>query len=89
MVTLTHEEWDALGDPEHGGSLAKQKAHQAEEAKIVFGTDFKSVKGKPVEQGIGSPGRETPNHLNAIRKYEGEEAYKKAVAEAEARKKKG
>lgn len=82
MVTLTHAEWDALGDPELGGSPAKQKAHLAEEEKVVFGTDFKKAKGKPIEQGIGSPGHETANHLNAIRKYEGEDAYKAAVAKA-------
>lgn len=82
MVTKTQEEWDMM-------TPAEQKTHMIEEEKIVFGTDFKKVKGHPVEQGIGSPGRETSNHLNAIRKYEGEEAYKKAVAEAEARKKKG
>lgn len=75
MATKTTEELDAMTPEE-------RKAHRAEEEKIVFGTDFKKVKGKPVEQGIGSPGRETPNHLNAIRKYEGEEAYKAALAKA-------
>lgn len=75
MVSLT---------PEERGNMtpAELKAHQAEEDKVVFGHDFKKVKGHPVEQGIGSPGRETPNHFNAIRKYEGEEAYQKAVAAA-------
>lgn len=82
MVSKTPEEWDAM-------TLAERKAHMAEEEKIVFGHDFKKVKGQPVEQGIGSPGRENSNHFAAIRKYEGEEAYKKAVAESEARKKKG
>lgn len=82
MVTKTQEEWDSMTPTE-------QKAHLIEEEKIVFGTDFKKVKGHPVEQGIGSPGRETANHFAAIRKYEGEEAHKKALAEAETRKKKG
>lgn len=82
MVTKTQEELAAMTPEEI-------KAHRVEEEKLVFGTDFKKVKGHPVEQGIGSPGRETPNHFAAIRKYEGEEAYKKAAAEAEARKKKG
>lgn len=81
MVTKTNEEWDAM-DP------AERKAHLAEEEKIVFGADFRKLKGQPVEQGIGSPGRETPNHFAAIRKYEGEEAEKKARADAEAAKKK-
>lgn len=75
MVTKTQEELSMM-------SPAEIKEHRAEEEKIVFGTDFKQVKGKPVEQGIGSPGRETPNHFNAIRKYEGEEAYKAAIAKA-------
>lgn len=75
MVTKTMEELDAM-------SPAEKKAHAAEEEKIVFGHDFKKVKGKPVEVGIGAPGRETANHLNAIRKYEGEEAYKAALAKA-------
>lgn len=73
MVTKTQEEWDAMDRDE-------RKAHMIEEEKIVFGQDFKKVKGKPVEQGVGAPGHETPNHLNAIRKYEGEDAYKAALA---------
>lgn len=75
MVTKTMEELDAMSPEE-------RKVHRAEEEKIVFGHDFKKVKGKPVEQGIGSPGRENQNHLNAIRKYEGEDAYKAALAKA-------
>lgn len=74
MTTLTNEEWDALGS-------AEQKAHLAAEEKIVFGTDFRKVKGTPIEQGIGSQGRETGNHFSGIRKYEGEEAYWDAIAE--------
>jgi hypothetical protein len=72
MVTLTNEEFDAL-EP------AEQKAHLASEEKIVFGHDFHKTKGVPVEQGIGSAGRENLNHFNAIRKYEGEEAYQAAL----------
>jgi hypothetical protein len=81
MVTLTTEERDAL-------TPAELKAHLAEEEKIVFGTDFKKVKGRPVEQGFGSPGRETDNHFRAIEKYEGKDAAEKARAAAAARKKK-
>jgi hypothetical protein len=80
MVTLTTEEWAALGDPDKGGGPAKQQAHLAAEEKIVFGNDFqRDAKGNPVEQGIGSPGRPSLNSLQAIRKYE-EEAYQAAVA---------
>lgn len=74
MVTKTAEEWDLM-------SPAEQKAHLAEEEKIVYGHDFKTVKGHPVEQGIGSPGRETNNHFAGIRKYEGDEAYQAALAD--------
>lgn len=72
MVTKTPEEWDAMSPQE-------RKEHLAAEEKIVFGTDFKKVKGHPVEQGVGSPGRETNNHFTAIRKHEGEEAYQAAI----------
>ena len=81
MVTLTVEEWNDLGDPEKGGSPAKQQAHLAAEEKTVFGHDFqKDAKGNPVEQGIGSPARPTGNHFQSILKYEGMEAYQAAVA---------
>ena len=81
MVTKTPEEWDGMDREE-------RKAHLVDEEKIVYGHDFKKAKGKPVEQGIGSPGRETDNHFAAIRKYEGVEAEKAARAAAAARKKK-
>lgn len=80
MVTKTQEEWDRM-------SREEQKAHLVEEEKIVFGTDFKKVKGKPVEQGYGAPGRETENHFASIRKYEGPEAEKAARETAAKRKK--
>lgn len=75
MVTKTDEEWDAM-------SPEDRKAHLASEEKIVFGTDFQKRKDKsPIEQGIGSPGRETHNHFSGIRKYEGEDAYREAYEE--------
>lgn len=81
MVTLTQDEFAALGDP------AKQAAHLAAEEMTVFGRTVtnepafqRDRAGKPIEQGVGSPGHETGNHLAAIRKYEGEEAYQAAVA---------
>jgi hypothetical protein len=70
MVTLTIEEFDEL-------TPAERKAHLANEEKIVFGADAPKQKGKPVEQGIGSPGNENENHFAAIEKYEG-----KTVADA-------
>lgn len=91
MTTKTQEELDQMRDEIAAGRLPRDaiKNYLAEEEKVVFGADFKKVKGQPVEVGFGAPGHETQNHFNAIRKYEGEEAHKKAVAEAEARKKRG
>lgn len=77
MVTKTQEEWDTM-------MQAEQKAHLIDEEMTVFGRNrvnepaFKKAKGQPVEMGFGSPGRETPNHFAAIRKYEGEDAYREA-----------
>lgn len=85
MVTKTPEELAAL-------SPIEMKEYLADEEKTVFGRTvinepaYKKVKGVPQELGIGAPGRETANHFNAIRKYEGEEAYSKAVADAGKRK---
>jgi hypothetical protein len=39
----------------------------------VFGVDHKKDnKGRPIEQGIGTRGRETPNHWKALRQAEKE-----------------
>ncbi|SHH38241.1 hypothetical protein [Bradyrhizobium erythrophlei] len=73
MVTLTPEEMQVL-TPE------QRAAHQAAEDLIVFGQDAKlDGHGNYIEQGVGSPGRESINHLAAIRKAEGEDAYQAAV----------
>lgn len=74
MVTKTTEELELM-TPED------RKAHFASEEKIVFGTDFEKKKGVPVEQGIGAPGRESRNHFMALRKHEGEDAYREAYDE--------
>jgi hypothetical protein len=57
-------------------------------ATNVFGADHKvdPKTGQPIEQGIGSPGRETENHFKALEKAEGREVADKARAEAAARK---
>ena len=48
--------------------------------KDVFGFDYKTDRhGNPIQQGIGAPGRETTNHMQSIRRYEGEESYQRAV----------
>lgn len=61
------------------------KAYKIAQENIVFGSDHKNDrKGKPIEQGIGSPGRENENHFAAIRKWEGPEAEQKAREAARA-----
>lgn len=65
MVTLTPAELDQL-------TPSALKAHYAGEQKLVFGQDMKLKNGKPVEQGIGSPGNETENHFRAIEQGERE-----------------
>jgi hypothetical protein len=48
----------------------------------VYGVDAKRDRhGNFILQGIGSPGHETINHFTSLRKYEGEESYRRAVAE--------
>jgi hypothetical protein len=79
MVSLSAEEFDSLSPEERA-------VHLAAEQKTVFGHDHVVAKGKPVEQGIGSPGHESENHYAAIRKWEGPEAEKKARAEAAKRR---
>jgi hypothetical protein len=80
MVTKTAEEWSGMDE-------AARKAHLADEEKTVFGRTvtnepaYRKVKGVPQELGIGSKGRETPNHFRAILKYEGEAAHQEALAE--------
>ena len=52
------------------------------DAKNVFGYDAKQRSdGTWIEQGIGAPGRESVNHFQSIRRYEGQQAYEKAVRE--------
>lgn len=47
------------------------KRYLATQEQTVFGHDHrKNRHGQPVEQGIGSPGRETRNHWDAMRKRE-------------------
>lgn len=60
---------------------ANVKAREAIQQSVVFGHDHKTVKGEPVEQGIGARGRESGNHFASILRYEGKEAFDAAVAE--------
>jgi hypothetical protein len=52
----------------------------------VFGVGFRRDRsGRPVEQGIGSPGHETEQHYDALSRYEGQSAADVARAKAKAR----
>jgi hypothetical protein len=66
----------------HGGaSLAEaHKAAVAAHLAAVWGHDAKKDRdGNYIQQGAGSRGRESFNHLAAIRKYEGPAAYQKEL----------
>lgn len=89
MSAVFEKKLEAGGDPS-----AAVAAAVAEEEMTCFGRTklnepafARDRSGKPIEQGIGSLGNEGSNHWSSIRKYEGEEAYQKAIAEHNIRKK--
>jgi hypothetical protein len=50
--------------------------------EAVFGHDAKKDRsGAFIQQGVGSPGHESANHFASLRRYQGEEAWRRAVAE--------
>jgi hypothetical protein len=67
------------------GDATVEAAHEAAKAAhyaAVFGHDAKKDRdGNYIQQGIGAPGRENANHFAAIRRYQGEAAFAKAVKE--------
>jgi hypothetical protein len=64
------------GATEEDAHVAGVRAHEA----AVYGAGAKwDAKGNFVQQGVGSRGRETGNHLAAILKYEGPAAYSKEL----------
>jgi hypothetical protein len=53
----------------------QRAVYDEEQRKTVFGFDYKKdASGRPLEQGIGSPGHETENHYAALAKAEGQAA---------------
>jgi hypothetical protein len=67
-------------------ALAEQLRAEAEQQALndVFGVGFKTDKhGRPIEQGIGSGSNITQQHIDAVRKYEGEAAAQAVIARAE------
>ena len=68
------------------GDATVEAAHEAAKAahySAVYGFDAKRdpKTGEFIQQGVGSPGHENFNHLQAIRRYQGEAAYREAVRE--------
>lgn len=69
-VNLSAEEREEMRLDEQNGRYPPGTTQDYEErlAKAVFGHDHKKdSKGRPIEQGIGSPGHETLNHFNALK----------------------
>lgn len=92
MTTKTTAEIAAMQDLIDRGELPRDaiKKHFDDEDAAVHGFDAKKDrKGKRIQQGIGAPGHETGNHFAAIRRYEGEEAYRDAVMDLWKRNPKG
>src|SRR5215472_17303439 len=55
---------------------------QRADARNVYGYDAKQRSdGSWQEQAVGSPGRESVNHFASIRRYEGQQAWERAVRE--------
>src|SRR4029077_2640856 len=72
MVTKTRDELDQMTPEIAAGKLPPDaiKQYYADERRNVFGFDHKTDRsGKPIEQGIGSPGNQTENSIAAYKKY--------------------
>jgi hypothetical protein len=66
-------------------AVRERLEHEASEIALrdVFGHGFQRDRhGNPIEQGIGSPGRETEQHFAALLKFEGPEAERAAREKA-------
>jgi hypothetical protein len=63
------------------GELAKIGDDADFHATFGFDAKVDSRTGKPIQQGIGAPGRENLNHFQSILRYRGRAEYDKAVRE--------
>jgi hypothetical protein len=87
-ITLRQEEIEEAKYRIEIGELPPNffELHEEAKAKATFGHDYKRDRnGKPIEQGVGSPGNESINHFISLKKAEqaGIEpfgSYDKAVA---------
>jgi hypothetical protein len=76
VVNKTFEELDEMRAEIAAGTLPPDaiKQYYADERRNVFGFDHKVDRsGKPIEQGIGSPGNQSRNSIEAYRKYHSHE----------------
>jgi hypothetical protein len=77
---VTHKLSDKTIHPHLSAEQIHAMATEAND-RNVYGVDAKRDRnGKWIQQGIGSPGHETSNHFASIRRYQGEEAWRKEVA---------
>lgn len=86
MVTKTTEELAEMQALIDRGELPADaiKQHFDSEAKNVFGHDAKKVRGRYIEQGLGSPQNQTRNSIESYRKYgKGEPDYEATLARME------
>jgi hypothetical protein len=72
--------------PENAPMALREKAAEEAARRVevdVFGEGFRRDRfGKPIEQGIGAPGKENEQHFAALEKYEGKAAADAARAKA-------
>jgi hypothetical protein len=72
MVTKTVDELNEMRAEIAAGTLPPDaiKQYYADERRNVFGFDHKVDRsGKPIEQGIGSPGNQSRNSIEAFKKF--------------------
>lgn len=79
-MPLTMDQWEAMSEDDRAAYEKDRGRREEVHSLVVFGHDSKTLKGEPVEQGIGSHGRESMNHFTSVRKYEGDDAYWQEVA---------
>jgi hypothetical protein len=87
MVTKTAQEMDEMRAQIAAGELPPDaiKRYREEEDRNVFGIDAKKRRdGSYIEQGVGSPGNQTRNSIEAYKKYCSHEArFEETVARME------
>jgi|SRR6476619_7199690 hypothetical protein len=87
MVTKTAQEIDEMRAEIAAGTLPPDaiKRYREEEDRNVFGHDAKKRRdGSYIEQGIGSPGNQSRNSIEAYKKYHSNEPdFERTVARME------